>query len=119
LEVHWAGGIVPVTSDETGEPLDAYVFVSALSYSGYAYVEAFWSMKMEDWLQAHVHAYNYYGGVTRLLIPDNLKTGITSNTRNETVVNKTYQELAEHYGTAVLPARVESPNDKPNAEGAV
>ena len=119
LEVDWVGGTVPVTSDETGESSDAYVFVSALSYSGYAYVEAFWSMKMEDWLRAHVHAYDYYGGATRLLVPDNLKVGITSNTRNETVVNKTYQELAEHYGTAVLPARVEAPNDKPNAEGAV
>jgi hypothetical protein len=61
----------------------------------------------------------YYNGVTRLLIPDNLKTGINSNTRIETVVNKTYQEMAEHYGTAVLPARVEAPNDKPYAEGAV
>jgi transposase len=119
LEVDWAGGTVPVTSTESGEPLEAYVFVSALSYSGYAYVEAFWSMKSEDWIQAHVHAYEYFGGVTRLLIPDNLKTGIDRNTRSETVVNKTYQELAEHYGTAVLPARVKAPNDKPNAEGAV
>ena len=119
LEVDWAGGTVPVMSDETGEALNAYVFVSALSYSGYAYVEAFWSMKAEDWISAHVNAYDYYGGATRLLIPDNLKTGIDRNTYAETVVNKTYQELAEHYSTAVLPARVEAPNDKPNAEGAV
>jgi len=110
MEVDWAGGTVPIVSADTGEVLDAYVFVSALSYSGYAYVEAFWSMKSEDWIQAHVHAYSYYGGVTRLLIPDNLKAGIDSNTRIETVVNKTYQEMAEHYGTAVLPARIEAPN---------
>ena len=119
MEVDWAGGTVPVVSKDTGEVLDAYVFVSALSYSGYAYVEAFWSMKTEDWIRAHVHAYAYYGGVTRLLTPDNLKAGIISNTKVETVVNKTYQETAEHYGTAVLPARIEAPNDKPYAEGAV
>jgi hypothetical protein len=76
-------------------------------------------MKSEDWIRAHVHAYEYFGGATRLLIPDNLKTGINKNTKTETVVNKTYQELAEHYGTAVLPARVEAPNDKPHAEDAV
>ena len=119
MEVDWAGGTVPIVSMDTGEVLDAYVFVSALSYSGYAYVEAFWSMKTEDWIRAHVHAYAYYNGVTRLLKPDNLKAGITSNTRIETVVNKTYQEMAEHYSTAVLPARIEAPNDKPYAEGAV
>jgi len=119
LEVDWAGGSVAVISADTGGHIDAYVFVCALSYSGYAYVEAFWSMKSEDWIRAHVHAYDYYGGSTRLLVPDNLKTGIDRNTYAETVVNKTYQELAEHYGTAVLPARVEAPNDKPSAEGAV
>jgi len=116
MEVDWVGGTVPVASVETGEILDAYVFVSALSYSGYAYAEAFWSMKMEDWIRGHVHAYAFYQGVTRLLVPDNLKAGIDKNTRIETVVNKTYQEMAEHYGTAVLPARVKAPNDKPYAE---
>ena len=119
LEVDWAGGSVPVMSEETGDHLDAYVFVSALSYSGYSYVEAFWSMTSEDWIRGHIHAYNYYGGATRLLTPDNLKAGIDKNTKTETIVNKTYHEMAEHYGTAVLPARVEAPNDKPNAEGAV
>jgi transposase len=119
LEVDWAGGTVPVASPESGEALEAYVFVSALSYSGYTYAEAFWSMKMEDWITAHVHAYGFYNGVARLLVPDNLLTGIDSNNRVETLVNKTYQEMAEHYGTAVLPARVKAPNDKPYAEGNV
>ena len=119
LEVDWAGGSVGITNADTGDSIPAYVFVSALSYSGYAYVEAFWSMVEEDWIQAHINAYEFYGGVTRILIPDNLKTGIDKNTRTETVVNKAYQELSEHYGTAVLPARVKAPNDKPNAEGAV
>jgi transposase len=119
LEVDWAGGHVHVTDADTGEAIPASVFVCALSYSSYAYVEAFWTMEMENWIRAHVNAYEFYGGVTRILIPDNLKTGVTGNTRTETLVNKTYQEMSEHYGTAVIPARVKSPNDKPNAEGAV
>jgi transposase len=112
MEVDWAGGTVPVMCTDTGETLDTYIFVSALSYSGYAYVEAFWSMQSDDWIRAHVNAYAYYNGVTRLLIPDNLKTGVNKNSRDETIINKTYQEMAEHYGTAVLPARVEAPDRK-------
>jgi transposase len=119
LEVDWCGSTMPIINSDTGEVQDAYVFVSALSYSGYSYVEAFWSMTKENWIQAHVNALTFYGGTTRWITPDNLKTGIISNTRTETVVNKTYQEMAEHYGTAIIPARVESPNDKPNAEGSV
>ena len=119
MEVDWGGDTVSLWDESTGEYAKAYVFVSVLSYSGYAYAEAFWTMKMDDWIMAHVHAYEYYGGVARLLTPDNLRVGITSNTRSETVINKTYQEMAEHYGTAVLPARVYSPNDKPGVEGAV
>ena len=65
------------------------------------------------------YAYEYFGGVTRLLIPDNLKTDVTKNTRYETVLNRSYQELAEYYGTAIVPARVEHPKDKSHAEGTV
>ncbi len=66
-----------------------------------------------------MHAYNYFGGVARMLVPDNLKTGINKHTRSGVVLNKSYQELAEHYGTAILPARVRSPKDKAGVEGAV
>ena len=119
LEVDWAGDTFFVTDPETGELLTAYVFVSALTYSGYSYVEAFYSMAMENWVTAHVNAYAYFGGATRLLIPDNLKTGVISNTRTQTLLNKTYQSLAEHYGTAVLPARVRAAQDKPVVERTV
>jgi hypothetical protein len=76
-------------------------------------------MVQENWIQANVNALTFYGGVTRWITPDNLKTGIISNNSAGVVVNKTYQEMAEHYGTAIMPARVEAPNDKPNAEGSV
>jgi transposase len=89
----------------TGDVTKAYVFIAVLPCSCFAYAQACGDMWTENWLVCHIHAYNYFGGVTRLLIPDNLKTGVTANTRYETVLNRSYLELSEHYGTAVvLPA---------------
>lgn len=119
MEVDWAGQTARLTDADTGEVLDAYIFVAALPYSGYAYAEAFTSQNQEAWITAHVNAYSFFGGVTRILTPDNLKTGIIKNTRSELVLNKTYQEMAEHYGTAIIPARVKSPKDKATVEGVV
>jgi transposase len=118
-EVDWAGGTAKITDSVTGEVINAYVFVSALSYSRYAYVEAFLDCKEAAWIAAHNHAFRYYGGVTRIIVPDNLRTGVDRNTKVETVINKTYQELAEHYDTAIIPARPRKPRDKPAAEGEV
>lgn len=119
LEVDWAGQTMELTDNKTGEIVPAYIFVAALSYSGYAYVEAFLSRSQENWIAAHVNAYRFFGGVTRILVPDNLKTGVMKNAGVEVVLNRAYQELAEHYGTAVLPARVRKPKDKPSVEGTV
>jgi len=119
MEVDWAGQTAHVVSTDTGEALDAYVFVATLPYSGYAYAEAFWSQDQEAWSAAHVNAFTFFGGVARILVPDNLKTGVTKNTRAELVLNKSYQELAEHYGTAIIPARVRAPKDKATVEGTV
>ena len=68
-----------------------------LPYSGYAYTEGFLDIKQEAWINAHVHAYQYFGGITRLLVPDSLKNGVVKNTKDETVINKTYQEMAAYY----------------------
>lgn len=72
-----------------------------------------------SWLNCHAHVYSYFGGVTRILIPDNFKAGIVKNTRYETIINRSYQELAEYYGTAVVPCGVKRPQDKSLAEGSV
>lgn len=104
---------------DTGEFIKAYVFVAVLPYSGYAYVESFLDMKQEAWITAHVNAYRFFGGATRILASDNLKTGVIKNTRSETVINKAYQEMAEHYGTAIIPARPRAPKDKAFVEGSV
>jgi transposase len=119
LEVDWAGQTAHIIDDATGELLDAYVFVAALPYSGYAYAEAFLTRNQDAWTTAHVNAYNYFGGVARMLVPDNLKTGVIKRTKDEIILNKSYRELAEHYGTAILPARVRTPKDKATVEGTV
>jgi transposase len=119
MEVDWAGGTASIKNTDTGEPITVYIFVAVLPYSGYAYAEGFLRQNQEAWIGAHVNAYAYFCGAAKLLVPDNLKTGVDKNTRDETLINKTYQEMAEHYGVAVLPARVRSPKDKPTVENAV
>lgn len=119
LQVDWAGDTAVVKDTDTGESIKAYVFVACLPYSGYAYVEAFFSMNQESWIAAHVNAYKYFGGVTKILQCDNLKTGVVKNSKDEVTINKSYQEMAEHYGTAILPARPRKPKDKAFVEGTV
>lgn len=119
MEVDWAGQTAQIIDRNTGEIIQAYVFVSVLACSQYAYVEAFLSQNQESWIAAHVNAYRFFGGVTRILIPDNLKTGVDKVSWYNPTINKTYHEMAEHYGTAVIPARVRRPKDKPSVEGAV
>ena len=119
MEVDWAGQTAYIVDADTGEALDAYLFVATLAYSGYTYAEAFLRRNEEAWITAHINAFEYFGGVTRILVPDNLKTGVVKNTKTEVVLNRTYQELAEHYSMAVLPARVRAPRDKSTVEGAV
>jgi transposase len=119
MEVDWAGKTLDIYDNITGETIEAYLFIAVLPCSCYAYVEAFLSRDTESWISAHVHAYQYFRGSTRILVPDNLKTGVIKNTRNELHLNRSYQEMAEYYDTAIIPARVNSPKDKPNAEGTV
>jgi len=119
MEVDWAGQTAFIVDADTGEAFEAYLFVAALPYSGYAYAEAFLDRGQESWTTAHVNAFEYFGGVARILVPDNLKTGVIKNTKTELVLNRAYQELAEHYGTAIIPARVYTPRDKATVEGTV
>jgi transposase len=119
MEVDWAGSTARLVDRDTGETEEAYVYVAVLSNSLYAYVEAFPSQHLECWINAHVNAFVFFGGVTRILVPDNLKTGVSKPSWYNPVINKTYHEMAEHYDVAVIPARVGRPKDKPNAESTV
>ena len=119
MEVDWVGDTLHVHDIAAGCDIPAYVFVACLPCSLYSYAEAFPDMKSNHWIEAHVHAYSFFGGATRILVPDNLKTGVIKNTRTELILNRSYHEMAEHYGTAIIPARPVRPKDKPNAEGTV
>ena len=119
IEVDWAGDTMTFADPLTGQRREAWVFVAALSYSAYAYVEAFSDMTLPSWIEAHVHAFEYFGGTARLLVPDNLRTGVSRSDRYEPALNQAYARLAEHYGTTVIPARVKHPRDKAVAEGSV
>ena len=92
MQVDWAGDTAAVIDTDTGEIIPAYVFVATLPYSGYSYVEAFFSMNQESWTTAHMNAYKYFGGVTRIIQCDNLKTGVQKHGKNEVVLNKSYEK---------------------------
>ena len=117
--VDWAGLTVPLVDPQTGQTRPAYLFVAALGASNYTYTEAFENMQLPTWIEAHIHAWEFFGGVTRLTVPDNPKTAVTYACRYEPELNTGYEELAAHYGTVVLPARVRKPQDKGKVEAAV
>lgn len=119
LEVDWAGQTAAIVDQDTGELIPVYVFVAALSSSQYAFVEGCLSMNQENWIASHIHAFAFFGGVTKILVPDNLKTGVEKASWYSPIINRIYHEMAEHYGTAVIPARVRKPKDKASVEGAV
>ncbi len=119
MEVDYAGLTVPIANPETGEVRQAPVFVATLPASSYLYTEVQPNQQACHWINGHVRAFAYFGGVTKILRPDNLKTGVKSPSYYEPDLNPTYQEMAEYYGVAVLPARVRKPRDKGNVENGV
>jgi len=119
LFVDYCGQTVPIIDPVTGEITQAEVFIAALGASSYTFSEATPSQELPFWIRSHVHAFDFFGGVPEILVPDNLKSGVTHPSRYEPDVNPTYQDLAEHYATAVIPARVRRPRDKAKAESAV
>lgn len=119
MEVDWAGTKMSYTDEATDNDIKVSVFVAVLPFSGYTYAEAFHDEKQSSWVQAHINAYWFFGGVTRLLRPDNLKTGVRKADKYEPEINTVYREMAEHYGTYVSPARILKPKDKATVEGTV
>lgn len=117
LFVDYAGMTMPVTRE--GETRQAQIFVATLGASNYTYAEATWTQSLPDWIGAHVRALAFFGGVPRLIVPDNLKSGVTHASYYEPVINPSYAHFAEYYGVAVLPARVRKPKDKAKVEAAV
>lgn len=112
LFVDFAGDTVAVIDPVTGDTRQAHIFVSALGASNFTYAEARWSEGLADWIGVHVGALAAIGGVPKAVVCDNLKAGVTKASRYEPGVNRTYQDLATHYGFAILPTRVRKPRDK-------
>lgn len=119
LFVDYCGATVPVVDAGTGEVREAQVFVAVWGASNYTFAEATWSQGLADWIGSHVRALEFFGGSPELVIPDNLRTGVTRACRYEPELNPTYHDLAVHYGVAVMPARVRKPRDKSKVEAGV
>jgi transposase len=119
MQVDYVGLKMQVTNPETGEGSQVSIFVAELPASNYIYAEAQSSENQCNWNNGHVRAIEFFGGVVRIVVPDNLKTGITRPNYYEPDINPAYQELAEHYQFAVLPARVKKPRDKGKIENGV
>ena len=121
VEVDWAGDPAHIIDPDTGEITDAWIFVGAFSYSQYAYAEAFINEKQKSWITANIHMLEFFGGVPRIIVPDNCTTAVNRKQSDwyTPKLNTVYHEMAEHYGAAIIPARVRKPKDKPGAEGNV
>ncbi|MHB1289942.1 IS21 family transposase, partial [Georgenia sp.] len=119
--VDWAGDTVDLVDAVTGEVTRAVLFVAVLPFSGALFCRAYTDMKSEAWLDAHVRAFSFYGGVAQIIVPDNPTTSTHQRHKGdaERVVNARYQQLADHYQTAIVPARSRKPRDKAAVENAV
>lgn len=117
--VDYAGQTLGVIDRATGEVREAQIFVAVLGASSYTYAEATWTQQLPDWLGSHVRALTFFGGCPAAIVPDNLRSAVTRAHRYEPELNPAYQDFAEHYGVAILPARVRKPRDKAKVEVAV
>ena len=119
LFVDWAGDSIPIYDARTGEVRPASLFVAVLGASTYTFARATLSQDLGNWVECHVAAFEFCQGAPRLVVPDNPRTGVNRACRYEPDLNRTYQEMAAHYGVAVLPARPRKPRDKAKVENAV
>lgn len=119
LFVDYSGLTVPWVDKATGEVHHAQIFVAVLGASNYTFIEATTDQSLLSWVNSHVHAFEFFNGVTVCLIPDNLRSGVTKSHLYDPDVNRTYQDLADHYDVAVVPARVRTPKDKSKVEVGV
>jgi len=119
LFIDYAGQTVPIIDASTGEITKAQIFLATFGASNYTYVEATATQELPSWINSHINAFNFFGGVPDILVPDNLKSGVTKPCRYEPDINPTYLGLAQHYGITVIPARPGKPKDKAKVESAV
>ena len=119
LFVDYCGHTVPIINAAAGEVKIAQVFVATLGASNYTFAEATWSQSLPDWIGSHTRAFAFFGGTPQLVVPDNLKSGVTRACRYEPLLNASYHQMLAHYGCAALPARPFKPQDKAKVEAGV
>ncbi len=119
LFVDYSGKRPCIWDEKTGERIPVELFVAVLGASSFTYAEASLTQRSPEWIASHVRALEYFGGAPSLLVPDQLRSGVTVPGWYEPVVQRTYDEMAQHYGAAVMPARPRHPRDKPKAEVGV
>lgn len=119
LFVDYAGMTLPWIDRITGEIFEAQIFVAVLGASNYTFVEATQSQRLPDWIGSHVRAFQFLNGVPLIVVPDNLKSGVSQAHRYDPDINPTYQDMANHYGVAIVPARAAQPKDKAKVEVGV
>jgi transposase len=120
LFVDFPGRRLPIYDERSGElSFEAELFVAVLGASSFLYAEATRSQELLYWVTAHVHAFESMGGCPAIVVPDNLRSGVTRAHRYEPEINATYQEMADHFGVAIIPARSYKPRDKAKAEAGV
>jgi transposase len=117
--VDYAGMTLPWIDPATGEVHEAQIFVGALGASQLIFSEATATQQLPDWIQSHIRMWEYFGGVSEIVVPDNLLSGVTKAHRYDPDINANYQHFSEHYGFAIVPARVREPKDKAKVENAV
>lgn len=119
LYVDYAGMTVPWTDRNSGEIFEAQIFVAVLGASNYTFVEATASQRLPDWIGSHTRAFKFLGGVPEIVVPDNLKSGVSQAHHYDPDINPTYQDMANHYHVAIVPARAAHPKDKAKVEVGV
>ena len=117
--VDYSGKKVPIVDPATGEVREAEIFVAVLGASNLTYAEATWTQTLPDWIGAHVRLFRFLDGVPRLVVPDNLKSGVHKASFYDPEINRSYGIMAAHYGVGVLPARPRKPRDKAKVEAGV
>lgn len=117
--VDYSGDRPSVTNPQTGEVTPVELFVGVLGASNFTFAEAALTQQLEDWLMSHVRMFESFRGVAAAVVPDQLKSGVSGSCAYEPAVNRSYTDLATHYGTVVLPARPGKPRDKAKVESAV
>jgi transposase len=119
LFVDWAGETIPLVGPAAAKARVAYLFVATMGASNYTYAEAFECTQLPMWIEAHIRAWEFFGGVTEITVPDNPKTSVIKPCRYEPGLNRTYEDLASHYGTVIIPARTGAAQDKAKVEKGV